>query len=491
MTPLDYKAQAAAALLERRKARGDLAVWSRTCGFEPARHHLFMIDRLQKVVSGEIKRLMLFLPPGSAKSTYGSVLFPPWFLAQQPNTAILTCSRSADLAEAFGRRSRNLITEHEKTLGYGLKADSQSASRWETSNGGEFFCAGVGGKIAGRRADLALIDDPVGSKEDAYSKLMRDKAWDWFNFDFRSRWKPNARCILIQTRWHEDDLAGRLLREEGDEWEVVRIPLIAEKGDQLGREEGECLWPDYFTAADVRDRKKDHAVFSALNQQRPVAEDGDFFKADWIHGYNEGDLPKDLNLYGASDHAISQAQDADSTVLGLGGVDSSGVLWIHPDLIWDKLDSEEQVRGMTSLMKRLNPKVWRAEKGHISKSLGPFLASHMRDEKVFTYVEEVTPSRDKQTRAQSIRGRMKLGMVRFPTFAPWFKDARAQMLAFPVGTHDDFVDFLAHLGMLVDSMQKASTPTPKAPPPTRFTYGWLKQCDRREKRQRHMPYAFN
>lgn len=166
LTPAD----AARELLRRRGIRKNLTDWCGTLGFVPARHHRLIIEKLEAVARREIPRLALFLPPGSAKSTYASVLFPPWLMAQWPGASIIAASHTAELAERWGRRVRNLVSEHSATLGYGLSADSQAAGRWDTDAGGEYYAVGVGGAVTGRRADLAIIDDPVRSREDADSE---------------------------------------------------------------------------------------------------------------------------------------------------------------------------------------------------------------------------------------------------------------------------------------------------------------------------------
>ncbi len=463
-----------------------MVAWSRLCGYEPAAHHRFLIDKLEAVVRGEIKRLAVFLPPGSAKSTYSSMLFPPFYLAQQPNSAILVCSHSADLAETFGRRSRNLIIDKEKILGYQLSSDSQAAGKWSTTNGGEYFSAGVGGRIAGRRADLALIDDPVGSKEDAYSEVAREHNWNWFNYDLRTRLKPNARIILISTRWHEDDLSGRIMSKEGHEWTVINIPLVALENDPLGRVPGEILWPTYFNDKLVADARKDNDVFQCLYQQDPIPESGEFFKREWLDGYgysSYNDLPSDLRFYTASDHAVRTEEVNDPSCFIPAGVDANDIVWILPDIFWDRADTGTQVDEMIRLMKRRKPLTWYAGKDHISGSIGPFLTKRMRAEHVHTYICEL-PNHNKRKRelAMPIQGLAKLGMVRWPHFAHWWPNARREMLSFDAGKHDDFVDALGCLGRGLDVMIKPPHPVVEQAyqPPSleSLSVKWLKDSDK-------------
>ena len=195
---MSRRAEAASELLLRRSVRRSLTEWSRLNGFEPAAHHKLLIDRLEAVTRGEIDRLAIFMPPGSAKSTYASALFPPWYLAQNPAKSVIAASHTAELAERWGRRVRNLVSEHAPRLGYAIAADNQSAGRWATSADGEYYAAGVGGSITGRRADLVVIDDPVRSREDAESETVREKVWDWYRADLITRLKPGASVVLVQ-----------------------------------------------------------------------------------------------------------------------------------------------------------------------------------------------------------------------------------------------------------------------------------------------------
>src|SRR6516165_9175256 len=228
-------------LLRRRTIQRAFSAWARTYGVEPAPHHRLLMSKLVQVSRGSIQRLAVFMPPGSAKSTYSSVLFPPWYLARHKEHSILAASHTTELAEKWGRRVRNLLVEHGPTLELAVSDDNQAAGRWSLKTGGEYYAAGVGVGIAGFRADLAIIDDPVRSREDADSALVREKTWDWYKSDLSTRMKPGGRIVVISTRWHEDDLAGRLLldmQKGGDQWEVLSLPAIAEAGDKVGRKPG-------------------------------------------------------------------------------------------------------------------------------------------------------------------------------------------------------------------------------------------------------------
>ena len=223
------------------------------------------------------------MPPGSAKSTYSSILFPPYVFCKTPRLAVIAASHTSELAENFGRRVRNTINQFSDVLGYGVADDNRAAGRWETTKGGEYFAAGVGGAITGRRADLAIIDDPVKSREAAESQTDRDKVWAWYKSDLYTRLKPDARIVLIMTRWHEDDLGGRLLAEAetgGDKWRVLKLPALANAADDpLGRAVDEPLWPEW-EARDALARKRavlGEREFGALFQQDPRPAGTSFF----------------------------------------------------------------------------------------------------------------------------------------------------------------------------------------------------------------------
>ena len=280
--PLDLEARDAELRL-RRGVRTSLGEWARLAlapqGLVPARHHLLLMEALEAVSAGSVDRLMVLMPPGSAKSTYASLLFPPWFLSRHPWAQVIAVSHTAGLAEGFGRGVRGLVTEHGARLGYRLDPASRAAGRFGTSRGGSYFATGVRGPVTGRRADLLLIDDPVKGQAEADSARVRDATWDWYRSDLVTRLRPGGRIVLVMTRWHPDDLGGRLL-EAGESWRVLRLPALAEPGDPMGRQPGEALWPEWEGAAALERRRLalGDRAFSALYQQAPVRAGGGLFQ---------------------------------------------------------------------------------------------------------------------------------------------------------------------------------------------------------------------
>ena len=286
---------------------------------------------------------MVFMPPGSAKSTYASIRFPAYFLGRLPDKSIIATSYGDILATSFGRKVRNLVATREYAKLFpavALAEDSRAKGEWETSEGGSYFAAGVGSGITGRRGDLGLIDDPVKGRQEADSETVRNGVWSWYKSDFLTRLKPGAAQVIIQTRWHEDDLSGRILPEgwsgesgdivgtDGQMWRVICLPAQAETNDALGRNLGEWLWPEWFDEAfwlETRQAQDDVRNWSSLYQQRPQPEEGTFFQRDWFKRYRVGDEPKRLNVYGASDYAVTEG-GGDFTEHGIAGLDQ------HEDL---------------------------------------------------------------------------------------------------------------------------------------------------------------
>jgi predicted phage terminase large subunit-like protein len=414
-------------------------------GFRPVLHQSFLIAHgLEPVERGECDRLMVLMPPGSAKSTYTSVVFPPWYLGRNPERSVIAASHTQDLTERFGRRARNLYASsaHYNVFGHTVAADSKAAAHWNTDCGGEYFAAGVGGAIAGHRADLGLIDDPVRSREDADSDRSRERAWEWYINDFLPRLKPGAAQILVMTRWHDDDLGGRILEMERDRWRVIKLPMIAGNNDLLGRAAGERLWPEWYTAGMVEDARRDVRVWNALYQQEPAGEDGDYFKRDWFHDTTE--LPLKLSIYGASDYAVTEG-GGDYTEHGIFGVDAWSNLYL---LDWwrGQTASDVWIEAECDLIARYEPLCWFGESGAIRRAIEPFLLRRMEERRVFCRLEWLPSIHDKPTRCRPFQAMAANGKVFVPRLASWKADVLGQLLRFPAGAHDDSVDVCSLIG---------------------------------------------
>ena len=416
---------------------------------------------METVTGGICDRLMIFAPPGSAKSTYASILHPPWHFAAHPSHCVIAASHTAELAEKWGRRVRNIIAEHSAVLGVSLAPDSQAAGRWETDHGGEYFAAGVGGAIAGRRADLVVIDDPIRSREDADSETVRDKIWDWYKSDLYTRLKPGGRIVLIQTRWHEDDLAGRLLADMaagGDHWEVISLPALAEANDPLGRVLGEPLWPEWEDAENLERKRRAVGArdWSALYQQRPAPEDGDYFKKEWLKPYDIAPATSLMRIYGGSDYAVT-ADGGDYTVHVVVGLDPEGRMYLL-DLWRKQVSSDEWIEAFCDLVRKWKPLGWAEEQGQIKSGVGPFIDRRQRERQAYVFRDQFPTRGDKAIRARSIQGRMALEGLYVPTNASWYPALRGELLSFPAGKHDDQVDALGLVGQLLNKMSLGQHP---------------------------------
>lgn len=422
----------------------------------PARHHRLLISELERIERGELDRLMVFMPPGSAKSTYASILFPAWWFCRRPHSAVIAASHTAELAEWFGRRVRNAIVSNSATLGLDLAADSTAAGRWSTNVGGDYYAAGVGGSIAGRRSDLAIVDDPVRSREAANSATQRKRTWDWFRADLLTRLKPRGRVVLIMTRWHEDDLAGRLLLTEADRWRVLCLPALAEANDPLGRALGEPLWPEWQSAAELVDKRRTlgERDWSALYQQDPRPAEGALFRVERIAILDAA--PTEERAVRSWDLAATAAMgtaDPDWTVgvkLARLGSDRFAVLDVvrlrgGPDEV------EAAILGSANLDGHNVIVALPQDPGQAGKSQ----VSHLARRLAGFRVEASRETGDKSTRAAPFASQVNVGNVALVR-ARWNDVLLDELAAFPSGRHDDQVDALARaFGVLVASPEPA------------------------------------
>jgi predicted phage terminase large subunit-like protein len=448
--------------------------------------HKALAAALEEVEKGNLLRLIITFPPRHGKSELTSRRFPAWLLGRDPYRHIIFGTYNQEFSEDYGRDVRGIIESDQYRQvfpGTTLAKGSKAADRLATEQGGKCFFVGRGGSSTGRGADFLIIDDPLKDRKEAQSATIRKELWDWYQDTMSSRLMSDlGAIIIIMTRWHEDDLVGRLTdpsnphyqAEEAAQWKIINIPAIAEEDDVLNRRPGEALWPERFGIEWLERKRLGNPVgFSALYQQRPTPAEGDFFRKEYLPTYRAENLPKKLRVYAASDHAVGTKQTNDRNCLLIVGVDEHDVIWLL-DCWWKRAKADETVEAMIRLMKRWKPVVWWAEGGHISKSIGPFLQRRMREEKVYINIREQTPAGDKEQRAQSINGRAAMGMVRFPAGAPWTQDAIDECLKFPGGRNDDFVDALAHIGLGLHRLLKAPVDPEKKPAPARGTFGWVK-----------------
>jgi len=423
------------------------------------------------VVDQKSPRLMLFMPPRHGKSTLASVSFPAWHLGRNPEHEFISCSYSGSLAMGFSRKVRQVLREptYKAVFKTRLDPDSQSAEAWLTTAGGGFVAAGVGGGITGKGAHVLVIDDPVKNREDAESQNNRDANWDWYTSTAYTRLAPGGGVLVILTRWHDDDLAGRLLKsalQGGDEWEVVRYPAIAEEDEEF-RKAGEALHPERYSVEALRRIEK--AVgprdWSALYQQNPVADDGQYFTRSMVNYYDPEDIDEDaMRYYCAWDLAIGKNDRNDYSVGVVVGINENDDMFVM-DVVRGRFDGFELVERILDLYEQWKPSIIGIEKGHIEMALGPFLEKRVRERGLFeAYFKDLkTGRRDKEARARAIQGRMQQGKVYFPRDAAFSGPLIAELLRFPNGTHDDQVDALSWIGLMMTEFSTYQAPVVHIP----------------------------
>lgn len=403
---------------------------------------------------------MILMPPGSAKSTYASVIFPAWWFTQHPRSSIIGASHSLSLAQYFSRRVRSLILEKEQYLGFGVKRDQRAIDAWTTSSGGEYLSVGVRGAITGRRADLVVIDDPIRSQADAESQRQRDHIWDWYKSDVTTRLKPGGKVVLIMTRWHPDDLGGQLLERTKAEWRVVRLPALAEAGDPLGRSIGAPLWPEWENH-DALTRKREiigERAWSALFQQSPLPSGGRLFSTERIGVATAGhDVEVTVRGWDLAATGNTGRNDPDWTV-GIKLSRTKAGLYIILDVVRIRGTPLQVEELILNTAHRDGNKVIVAipeDPGQAGKSQMSYLTRQLAGFNVVSSRE----TGSKETRAMPLASQVEAGNV-FMKEADWSNVLLEEMCCFPWGKKDDQVDALVRGFTMLTSRPRLPTSIP-------------------------------
>jgi predicted phage terminase large subunit-like protein len=477
-----------------------------------------IVEKIEKREEGYM-RVAVAISPQMGKSQVLTRGGPAWISGRDPSRHIMVGAYNQTFAAEFGYDVRNLIeSTNHKAIFPEHSLEKGATDLIITEKGGKLAFVGVGGSGTGKPADFFFVDDPIRNDEDAQSAAYRERLWKWFNRVVFTRCHGQTPILVVHTRWHEDDLIGRLCDPDhpernkslagiADDWLYINIPaVVSDPGlakalglklepatepkviAQFGDKPIAALWPQKFPLKFLAEAKRlDPQGFSALRMGKPTPEEGVYFRAVDLVEYDRGELPDELKIYGASDHAVSKKQDRDYTVLGCVGIDAQDDIWVLPDVVWERMQTDQTVDEMLLQFKTHKPLLWWMEDELISKSFGPFLLKRMREERVYVSLDGMRPNVDKATRARAIQGRMRMRKVRFPRFAPWWPDARAQILRFPNAAHDDFVDWLAHIGQ---GLIKEVTPTREKPeepdaPPVGSIQWILKNAHARAKRAKN------
>ena len=409
-------------------------------GFIEGDHHRLIADKLTRVAKGELKRLIVNMPPRHTKSEFASIYFPSWMMGLKPDLKIMQTTHTADLSINFGRKVRNLMdTDEYKGIfpEASLAADSKSAGKWQTGGGGEYFAAGVGGAIAGRGADLLIIDDPH-SEQDAMSLPLLDSCYEWYTSGPRQRLQPGGTIVIVMTRWSTADLTGRLLNRQtennADQWEVVELPAVFE-------DSGNVLWPEFWKREELDAVKASIPVskWNAQYQQNPTSEEGAIIKRDWWQLWEKDDPPPCSYIIQSYDTAFSKKETADYSAITTWGVfspsDGAGEAIILLDAQKGRWDFPELKAVAQEQYNEFEPDMVLIE----AQASGTPLTHELRAMGI--PVVNYRPSRgnDKMTRVHAVSPVFEAGMVWAPDHV-FADEVIEECAAFPFAPHDDYVD---------------------------------------------------
>lgn len=409
--------------------------------------HREICAQLDRVVKREIDRLMLLCPPQHGKSSVASKRLPAYVLGQVPTTDVISASATAQLAEEFGRDTRNCIASSEYQALFPettLAEDSQAKGRWNTSHGGGYYAVGMGGALMGRGGELGIIDDPFATWEDAQSQLSRDKAWDWYTGTFYNRMRPGAAIIVIQHRMHEDDLAGRLIEQQkagGDKWEIVELPALLDDPPWIER---------YDRAALERIKAiSGPRKWSALYLQNPTPDEGTYFKREWFEFVN----PKAEGYrYITGDFAVTEG-DGDFTELATHAY-SGDTLTLAVEGWKGQTAADTWIERLIDQFGRHKPLCFFGESGPIRRSIEPFLKRRMAERMTYCRLEWLVRGHDKPTMARPLQAMAASGKVKIAD-TEYGHELLTQLLQFPAGMKDDGVDMAALMGMAISEAHPA------------------------------------
>jgi predicted phage terminase large subunit-like protein len=409
------------------------ALYSR---FELPPHLRILVQILERVERGELDRVIICMPPRHGKSFLTSTVFPAWYLGLHPDRSIIASSYGAELANDFGRRVRGFVVDDLHRAIFPdcrVVDDSNAVHRFGLTGGGNYYAVGAGGPITGRGADLLLIDDPIKSREDANSAAIRRSLQSWYQDVAYTRLQPGGAIVLIQTRWHEDDLAGWLLREHSQEgWKLISLPALAEVSEGW-RREGEPLWFEKFPLETLQRIREaiGTAAWASLYQQRPAPEQGAIFRREWWRNYS-GPIEPHRTVF-SLDCAFKTGQSNDFSVIAIVGEAKDGYYVRHVSRgRWEFPELKRQAIALAEIWK---PHAVLIEDAASGQSLIQALKAETK-----LPILPVKPMGDKVSRAHAVSPLVESGRVFLPTDAAWLADFLDEMTSFPAAPHDDQVD---------------------------------------------------
>lgn len=407
---------------------------------------------------------MLFVPPRHGKSEEASINLPAFTLGKYPEKEIITASYSSELAQDFGYKTRNLVNsqEYQSLFSTRLREDSKSKSKWLTREGGGYTAVGVGGAITGKGADFLIIDDPFKNREEAESKVIRNKVWSWYTSTAYTRLEKNGAIILIMTRWHKDDLAGRLKKAEeegGEKWTVVKFPAIAIE-DEKHRKQGEPVWEEKYDIKALENIKRTIGGYDwqALYQQTPIASETQEFKEEYLKYRTIEEVEAlSTNAYLTIDTAISEKASADFTGYCINFVDKENKWNLKA---WQAKESpSELIDNLFNLTEQYKLIKIGIEKTIYLQAIKPFLDEEMRKRNKFLKIIELHHNQTaKETRIRGLLPRYESKSIYH--IKGHVTELEDEQLSFPKGIHDDVLDATAYQSQLAQA-PKRKRPTPQ------------------------------
>ena len=413
-------------------------------GFIAGRHHKLMADKFERIANGELRRVIINMPPRHTKSEFASFLLPSWFLGRFPEKKVIQTSHTAELAVGFGRKVRNLVgadVYKEVFPNVGLQADSKAAGRWSTNRGGEYFAIGVGGAVTGKGADLLIIDDPHSEQEAKLAMTdpgIFDSVYEWYTSGPRQRLQPGGSIVIVMTRWSTKDLTGRILKssiedEKINEWEIIELPALLPSGNPL--------WPEFWPIEELEALKAELPVskWNAQYQQKPTSEEGAIIKREWWKMWESDRPPSCEFIIQSWDTAFTKSNRSDFSACTTWGVfhpdEGPDAHVILLDAFKERLEFPDLKRKAFEMWKDWEPDAFVVE----AKAAGAPLIYELRQMGI--PVQEFTPSRgnDKVVRVNAVSDLFSSGKVWAPR-KRWAEEVMEEIAGFPYSDNDDLTD---------------------------------------------------
>jgi predicted phage terminase large subunit-like protein len=418
-------------------------------------HHRLLIHHLEAVEAGRLDRLIVSMPPRHGKSEITSKVFPSWYLGRHPDRYVIGGTYNQHFANAWGRKVRDFMRTqaHLETFrDCRIRPDAASVKEIGLTEGGAYYAIGANGSGTGRGAHVAVVDDPFKDAKEASSEVIREARKEWWRSVITTRLeRPHGACVMVLTRWHDDDLAGWQIREHPEErWHVINLPALALENDPLGRAPGEALWPGKYPVEELARIKKAVGPYywSALFQQNPIPDGGRIFDRSWMRYYREKPAKFDRIVI-SFDFTFKDTDGTDYVVGTVWGA-ADGAFYLL-DLVRDRMGFTESVKAMEMLTLK-----WPSY-SHIyieDKANGPAVIDTCK--RKIKRMVAVEPMGSKQARAYAVQGLFEAGNVLLPDGAPWLSDYVGEMCAFPTGKNDDQVDSTTQALLKLDAPRRAN-----------------------------------